>query len=263
MIQWMKKHRYPFSFLTEVSIDLADDEQLLGLMKKAGFNHVFVGIETPSEEGLRECNKYHNINRNLLASVRKIQNNGMQVSAGFIVGFDSDTVSIFERQIDFIQHSGIIIAMVGLLNAVKGTKLYARLKKEERLLKDNSGNNTDYSLNFIPKMNTQKLLDGYRRIVTTVYSSRPFYDRVMLFFREYHPAKSPKVRDFRLYYLKALIKSIYHLGIREKDRKEYWNFLIKTLLRYPRFLPHAFTFAIYGFHFRKVFCSQTEENEMS
>lgn len=259
LIQWMREHRNPFNFLTEVSINLADDDELLDLMKNAGFNHVFIGIETPSEEGLKECNKYHNINRNLLAAIKKIQNNGMQVSGGFIVGFDSDTSSIFERQINFIQHSGIIIAMVGLLNALQGTRLYNRLKDEQRLLKDLSGDNTDSSINFIPKMNTQKLLEGYQRIVSSIYASKSFYDRVLVFFKEYRPLRRTQARNFRLCHLKSLFKSMYLLGIREKDRKAYWNFLIKTLLHYPRFLPHAFTFAIYGFHFRRIFCGNTKE----
>ena len=263
LLQWMDKRRNPFNFLTEVSINLADDDHLLALMKSAGFNHVFVGIETPSEEALKECSKYHNVNRNLMSSVKKIQNSGMQVSAGFIVGFDSDTPSIFERQISFIQNSGIVIAMVGLLNAMKGTRLYDRLKEEQRLLQGNTGNNTDYSLNFLPKMNTQALLDGYHRIVSTIYASKSFYERAFVFFREYRPAKGSLLRDFRFYYLKALFKSLYHLGIREKDRWEYWNFIVKTLLRYPRFLPSAFTFAIYGFHFRKVFCEEVKEKERS
>lgn len=263
LIEWMEEHKRPFGFLTEVSINLADDDHLLELMKKAGFNHVFIGIETPSEESLKECSKYNNINRDLLASIKKIQNYGIEVSAGFIVGFDSDTPSIFERQINFIQQSGIVVAMVGLLNAIRGTRLFERLKTEQRLLLNYSGNNTDFSINYIPKMNTQKLLEGYRKIVTTIYSPDSFYDRILVFFREYRPAKGNLPRDFRLYYVKALFKSIYYLGILERDRKKYWDFILKTLLRYPRFLPKAFTFAIYGFHFRKIFFAEAEEKGVS
>jgi radical SAM superfamily enzyme YgiQ (UPF0313 family) len=121
IIEWMEAHEHPFWFITEASINLADDEELMDLMRRAGFVHVFVGIETPDEESLKECNKFANLNRNLISSVKKIQNYGMQVSGGFIVGFDNDTPSIFERQIKFIQQSGIVTAMVGLLNAPKGT----------------------------------------------------------------------------------------------------------------------------------------------
>ncbi|MGC7846419.1 B12-binding domain-containing radical SAM protein [Desulforudis sp. 1088] len=253
LIGWMESRRHPFTFITETSINLADDEELLDLMRKAGFVHVFVGIETPSEESLKECKKFHNLHRDLLAAVRKIQNHGLQVSAGFIVGFDSDTPSIFERQINFIQKSGIVTAMVGLLNAPRGTRLFERLKQEKRLLQNFSGNNTDYSLNFIPKMNPQVLLDGYRRIVTTIYAPEPYYQRIWEFFREFRPARRAGIRHLRLCYLTALFKAMFYLGVLDKGRKHYWQLLIKTLFRRPRFLPEAITFAIYGFHFRRVY----------
>lgn len=254
IIKWMKEHQHPFWFNTEASINLADDEELMDLMRRAGFIHVFVGIETPDEESLKECNKFTNMNRNLISSVKKIQNHGMQVSGGFIVGFDSDTPSIFERQIRFIQESGIVTAMVGLLNAPRGTRLYERLKKENRLLPQRfSGNNTDYSINFIPKMNSQVLIDGYRRIVTTIYDPARYYERILQFFKEFKPIKRSRIRMFRFYYLKALFKAMFYLGILEKGRRHYWKLLLKTLTKYPRFLPEALTFAIYGFHFRKIF----------
>ena len=147
----------------------------MNLMVRAGFDTVFVGIETPHQESLSECNKSQNENRDLLTSVKKIQNAGLQVQGGFIVGFDHDPPSIFEKQIKFIQQSGIVAAMVGLLNAPKGTRLYQRLEKEKRLLKEISGNNTDFSLNFIPKMNYQTLIAGYKKIVSTIYSSRYYF----------------------------------------------------------------------------------------
>lgn len=255
IIEWMEKHEYPFWFLTEASINLADDDELLDLMRQAGFTHVFVGIETPNEDSLQECNKFNNVNRNLIASVKKIQNYGMQVSGGFIVGFDSDTPSIFDRQINFIQQSGIVTAMVGLLNAPKGTKLFQRLKQEKRLLSTSfTGNNTDFTINFIPKMNPQKLIEGYKRIVNTIYDPAPYYNRVLQFFKEFKPVKRrSRIGMFRMCYLTALFKAMFYLGVLEKGRIHYWRLLVKTLVKYPRFLPEAITFAIYGFHFRKIF----------
>jgi len=147
MIEWTKGEKYPFAFSTEASLNLADDEELMQLMVEAGFNTAFIGIETPNEESLAECNKLPNKNRDLVASVKKIQNHGLEVQGGFIVGFDSDPLSIFKSQISFIQKSGIVTAMVGLLNAPRGTRLYQRLKQENRLLKGFSGDNTDCSLN--------------------------------------------------------------------------------------------------------------------
>jgi radical SAM superfamily enzyme YgiQ (UPF0313 family) len=160
IIGWMRERDYPFAFLTETSINLADDEQLMQLMVDAGFDSVFIGIESPNEESLAECNKNQNKSRDMIAAVRKIHNFGMQVQGGFIVGFDSDPQSIFKSQINFIQKSGIVTAMVGLLNAPKGTRLYQRLKNERRLLDNFSGDNTDCSINFIPRMRYETLVNA-------------------------------------------------------------------------------------------------------
>ncbi len=165
MNDWMKKRKYPFNFGTEVSIDLADDEELIRLMTRTGFDNVFVGIETPDDQALKECHKFQNRNRDLINSVKKIQSSGLNVRGGFIVGFDNDSPEIFERQIEFIQKSKIITAMVGMLNAPRGSRLYERLLKEGRLLKEVTGDNTDFSTNIIPKMGYEKLAEGYRKIV--------------------------------------------------------------------------------------------------
>jgi radical SAM superfamily enzyme YgiQ (UPF0313 family) len=184
IIVWSKEKMYPFNFYTEASINLADDEGIMELMVDAGFTRIFIGIETPNEDSLTECNKLQNRKRDLYASVKKIQNHGFEVQGGFILGFDSDPISIFKSQIDFIQKSGIVTAMVGLLNAPHGTRLYQRLKKENRLLKDMSGDNTDFSINFIPKMNYETLFKGYKHVLDTIYSPRCYYERVITFFLE-------------------------------------------------------------------------------
>ena len=250
LIEWMSQNKHPFSFYTEASINLSDDEELMGLMVKAGFNRVFIGIETPDEGSLTECNKHLNKSRDLIACVKKIQGSGLEVQGGFIVGFDNDTPSIFERQINFIQKSGIVTAMVGLLNAPRGTRLYKRLKKEDRLLKDSSGDNTDFSLNFIPKMKIDTLISGYKEILGTIYSPKNYYKRVITFLKEYQRPRI-KVR-FKLSYLNAFIKSIWFLGITGKERLQYWKLVSWTLVRRPRFFSLAITLAIYGFHFRKI-----------
>jgi len=254
IIDWVERCKGPFNFSTEISINLADDEELLGLMAKAGFEMVFIGIETPNEESLRECNKFNNMGRNLLASIQKIQNYGLEVTAGFIVGFDNDPPSIFERQINFIQKSGIVTAMVGLLNAPKGTRLYQRLKNAGRILEDAvSGDNTDYSMNFASKMEFRKLLEGYKNIVVSIYSPNQYYKRIAGFFKEFRPLKLKKTGRFRLYYLVGFLKLMFYLGIKEKGRRAYWRFFIRTLIRHPRFFVHAMTFAAFGLHFRKIF----------
>ena len=252
LIDWMKKKKYPFYFLTEASINLSDDEELMQLMVKAGFRRVFIGIETPNEDSLTECNKHLNKNRNLIDCVKKIQDNGLEVQGGFIVGFDNDPPSIFERQISFIQKSGIVTAMVGLLNAPRGTRLYHRLKKEDRLLNDLSGDNTDFSLNFIPKMNREMLINGYKKILNTIYSPKHYYKRVITFLKEYKPRDLKKKIYFKFSYFNAFLKSIWLLGIKGKERFHYWKLISWTLVRRPHFFGLAISFAIYGFHFRKI-----------
>jgi len=249
LIEWRKgKTGMPFS--TEASINLADDPVLLSLMVKAGFDTVFVGIETPSEEGLAECNKNQNQGRDLVESVKRLQRAGLQVQGGFIVGFDSDSPSIFQQQIDFIQKSGIVTAMVGLLQAPLGTRLYARMQKEGRLVDDFSGDNADGTTNIIPKMGLEPLRDGYRRLLGQIYAPRLYYERVVTFLREYQP---PKIRvQLEPQYVLALWRSIYELGIRGVERVQYWRLFFWTLFRRPRLFPVAITLAIYGFHFRQV-----------
>ena len=248
---WMEEKNHPFSLFTEASINLADDEELMRLMTEAGFDNIFVGIESPNEESLTECNKMPNKNRDLLASVKKIQNHGFQVQGGFIVGFDSDPLSIFKSQINFIQKSGIVTAMVGVLMAPPGTKLYKRLKNENRLLPGGTGDNTDGTTNFIPKMGHDTLAHGYRHILNTIYAPKPYYERIKTFLEEYKP-KGKKKGSINPHYIMALIKSMWVLGIKEKGRRYYWRLIIWTLAKKPKSFPLSIAFAIQGFHFRKV-----------
>lgn len=249
LIEW-RKDKVGVPFQTEVSINLADDEELMQMMVAAGFDTVFVGIETPSEESLAECNKFQNRGRNLVEDVKRIQRAGMQVQGGFIVGFDSDTPSIFRRQLEFIQKSGIVTAMVGLLQAPIGTRLYQRLKEEGRVLDSMSGDNVDGTTNIIPKMNMDVLRDGYKWVLTQLYSPKLYYERVKTFLREYQP---PKVRvHFEWEYVLAFFRSVYHLGIRGAERVYYWRLILWTLFYRPKLFPLAVTLAIYGYHFRQV-----------
>ncbi len=251
VIQWRQGKKYPFALSTEASINLADDAELMKLMVAAGFNTVFIGIETPNEESLAECAKSQNQNRDLVASVKKIHNHGLEVQGGFIVGFDSDPLSIFKKQISFIQKSGIVTAMVGLLNAPPGTRLYQRLKKENRLVNAFTGNNTDFSLNFIPKMNHETLINGYKHILNTIYSPRQYYERIKTLLKEYKPQGKVAGR-LEFHHIRALFRSIWFLGIREKGRRYYWKLFLSTLLKQPRKFPLSISLGVYGYHFRKV-----------
>jgi radical SAM superfamily enzyme YgiQ (UPF0313 family) len=249
LIEW-RVGKIGMRFSTEASINLADDPELLSLMVQAGFDAVFVGIETPNEDSLAECGKSQNKGRDLVESVKHLQRAGLQVQGGFIVGFDNDSASIFQQQIDFIQKSGIVTAMVGLLQAPLGTRLYERMQKEGRLVNEFSGDNVDGSTNIIPKMGLEPLREGYREILSHIYAPKFYYERVLIFLREYNP---PKIRFHPdPQYILALGRSIYQLGIRGVERVQYWRLFFWTLFRRPRLFPLAITLAIMGFHFRQV-----------
>ena len=252
MRNWMQQHKYPFSFTIQSSINLADDPELMSLMAETSINSAFIGIETPEEDSLVNCNKVQNENRDLLSSVKKIQHAGLQVSGGFIVGFDSDTPGVFQKQIDFIQQSGIVSAMVGLLNAPKNTRLYKRLEAENRLTIDASGNNTDFSMNFVPVMNSHELVQGYKHIIHNIYTTKPYYKRIRRLLLNYKPRKynTAKIDSVALI---GFLKSMFIIGIINKGRRDYWTFMAWTLFRRPTLVVDAVTFSIYGYHFRKIF----------
>jgi len=251
LIQWSRKRKYPFAFMTEVSINLSDDDELIDLMIQAGFDAAFVGIETPNEESLVECGKYQNQKRNLIDSVKKLQRKGIVVSGGFILGFDHDPPSIFRQQLEFIQNSGIVTAMVGLLNAPSGTRLFTRLKNENRIIESFGGDNMDGTMNFIPKMNPMKLYKGYKDLLNKIYSPKAYFERVKTFLKEYKiHSYSPSPLTKRNIY--AFLKSIWVLGIKERGKSYYWRLFFYSLFTCPEKFAMAITMAIYGFHFRKV-----------
>jgi radical SAM superfamily enzyme YgiQ (UPF0313 family) len=252
MREWMRAHKYPFTFNIQSTINLADDEELMKLLTESGFSSAFIGIETPDEISLQGCNKIQNKNRDLVKNVQKIQKAGMTVSGGFIVGFDSDTPNIFQRQIDFIQQSGIVSAMVGLLNAPKNTQLYQRLEAENRLTVEATGSNTDFSMNFKPKMNYHDLREGYKKIIHNIYAVKPYYKRTRRFLLNYRPNRVGYSK-IELSYLFAFIKAMIVIGILNKGRREYWKFFIWTLFRRPGSFIDAMTYAVYGYHFRTVY----------
>ena len=251
VIEWMKSRQHPFSFNTQASINLADDEELMELMVQAGFDCVFVGIETPNEESLEECNKIQNKGRDLVGCITKIQESGMQVQGGFILGFDSDNTAVFDNLIQFIQNSGIVMAMVGLLNAPRGTKLYQRLFSENRLTIPATGDNTDCSMNFIPRMGIENLLQGYQRVIHTIYSQQHYCERIKTFLKNYQISSATKIR-FGYREIQALLKSVWYIGILSSGRKHYWKLVFWSLRKWHYF-HLAMTFSIYGYHFRKIF----------
>jgi radical SAM superfamily enzyme YgiQ (UPF0313 family) len=250
LIAWRRHRAVQIPFVAETSLNLVDDEELLRLMVEAGFKKVFVGIETPMSESLAECGKVQNTGRDLVAAVKTMQNAGLEVMGGFIIGFDNDQPNIFERQWAFIQETGIVTAMVGLLNALPKTRLFTRLSAEGRILQKTTGNNLDAVLNFASRIDRDMLLDGYRSLVKQLYAPKSYYRRISTFLREYRP-QGPRTRPTHGD-VAAFFKSLWVLGVRSRGRRAYWSFLMRSLLLHRRKFSEAMSLAILGHHFRRV-----------
>ncbi len=247
LIEWRKRRKPQIDFITEASVNLADDQELMDLMVAAGFHRVFIGIETPVPESLREAQKYQNTHGDLAEMIRTVQRSGMEVMGGFIVGFDNDPKEIFQLQFDFIQKTGIAAAMVGLLTALPKTQLYHRLLGEGRLDTKSTGNNTEAVLNFIPKLDREFLITGYKRLMWTLYEPTTYYRRALTFLNEYGP-RGPKLKlTFDDIY--AFVRSLWMMGILHRGRRAFWKYLAVILLRHPHKLPKGIALAIYGFHY--------------
>ncbi len=248
--KWQEERKYPFSLFTEASVNLAEDQELMSLMTAAGFDSVFLGLETPDEECLAECGKRQNQSKDLVEAVKIIQRNGMEVMGGFIIGFDNDPPNIFEQQIKFIQSSGVVKAMIGLLNAIPGTRLYQRLQEEGRLLTDCTGDNCDGSLNFIPKkMDAETIRAGYQAVLDHIYSPKEYYKRVLEFLKEYKPTRPKRIDKLEI---RAFFSSILYLGILDKGKFYYWKLLMNAFVFHRKSFGEAVSSALFGYHFRKL-----------
>lgn len=259
LIKWRKEKRYKWSFMTQISLNFASDDELLLLMQQAGFSTVFIGIETPSKQSLEECGKFHNKNRDMVKDIKKIYNYGMEVYGGFIVGFDHDDETIFETQFNFIQETGIVVAMMGVLTALPGTKLYKRLKSENRLICESSGNNFDFNLNFIPKMDKELLISEYKNLLNSLFSVKNYYDRIFNFLKEYNHHTDDKLTQNAL---TGFLKTVYMLGIKDKNRYYFWKMLLTCIFKYPKSISKALTQAIYFAHFEQMFVNEIAKEEV-
>jgi len=249
LVQWQKEHKYPFTLLTEASTDLANDEDLMQMMSRANFFKVFLGLETPDRESLKECGKFQNTSRDLVQAVNTIHKHGMQVMGGFIVGFDNDTEAIFEAQINFIQKIGVVTAMVGVLTALPQTRLWHRLKEEGRLLGGATGENTDGILNFMPKMGIKTLNNGYREILASIYAPKQYYQRINTFLENYRPTVKTRIQKQDII---AFLRSAWRIGVISRARFHYWKLLIRTFIKKRMAIPIAVELAIYGLHYEKI-----------
>jgi len=249
---WQEERDYPFNLFTEATLGLATDDALMEGMVRAGFNMVFLGIETPDRCTLESTGKRQNLKSDMLSSVRKIQAKGMEVSAGFILGFDTDPDDIFDRQIRFIQEAGIPTAMVSLLTALPNTKLYQRLRSEGRLRGEaGGGNNThDLRLSYVPRMEPRRLLDGYRRVLSEIYEPRRYFDRCLDLLKS---LKVHRTSNRRIAYTE--MRAFVHSLVRQTFSTyslSYWRFLLRGALARPRMLAETVTMAVKGHHFFRM-----------
>lgn len=261
METWQKNHGRPFHFYTEASINMADDAELLNSMRKAGFNEVFIGIETPDPEGLAETGKNQNLKTDMEAAIKTIQTHGIEVLAGFILGFDTDKADIFDRQIDFIQKNAIPKAMIGLLNALPGTRLYQRLGSEGRLLSASMGNNThSMTTNFRTTMDPDALREGYKKILAHIYDYRlknyfsrctQFLDTVV--YRDYFQRKI-RAREVKIFFKSLFRQPFTPYGL------QYLKYITRNLVKNRDLFAEAVTFAICGHHFH-IITQQTLKKE--
>ena len=249
--EWQRARNFPFGLYTEATLNLAEDEALMAGMVEAGFNMVFLGLETPDCATLAAVGKPQNLKSDMLGAVRRIQARGMEISAGFILGFDSDSEDIFERQVRFIQEAAIPTAMVGLLTALPNTRLAQRLEAEGRLLGESAGGNThDLRLNFIPRMELGKLLAGYKRVLSEVYNPARYFARCLALLRtlKTHPAS---FRPFKVSESSALFRSLLVQGF-SSYAWTFWKFLLKGLYGNPMRIADLVTMAVKGHHYFRM-----------
>lgn len=251
LIAWQKQHRYPFKFLTESSVNLALDEELMLLMSRSNFADIFLGLETPCADSLREAGKTQNVNMDLRSAVVTLQRHGLHVMGGFMIGFDHDNPkTIFREQLAFIQEIGVPVAMIGTVMAIPGTRLWNRLRAEGRLITESSGNNTDGATNFEPTMGMDNLVKGYQQLLLTLYSAKNYFGRVETLLKNYRS----KIVGIRVSWseLGALIKSMWRIGVMSKARWWYWRILTRTGLTNIKAFPIVIKLSIYWVHFHKV-----------
>ncbi len=253
--EWQKAHGYPFSLSTEASVNLAHLDELMDAMVEAGFDTVFLGIETPNPKALIKTKKPQNTSRKeedfLFHAVRKIQRKGMQVQGGFILGLDSDDEGVFDAQIEFIQQAGIPVAPIYLLTALRGTDMYERLRAEDRLLDKAIGTNA-MTLNFKSELDPQTLLDGYRRVTATLYDPtlENYFQRCLAMFE--HLKAVPHLRKP----MGANAAVVAAMRVRRQLAKNqipaFSRFIAQVSRNHPRMLSTALGLAGLGYHFERV-----------
>ena len=249
LTEWQKNRDYPIEFMTEVTLNIAQDDELLQLMRQANFTTIFIGIESPRAESLQETHKTQNLRENILESVHRIQRAGLEVMAGMIVGFDHDDPSIFDEQFRFIQDARIPVSMTGMLNAVPKTPLHQRLKDAGRLIAESVGDQFVFT-NIIPQgMSRVQLYEGYKNLLERLYSYRNYRRRVMELLLQKGTQIQTRLTAGRQD-LKIFARVVWTCILRASPRRAWLtlSLMIETALRRPSELRQAVTLALMHKH---------------
>ena len=263
LIEWRKRNNIVVTFATQITINLADDPELMRLMIEAGFQNIFIGIETPDAEGLEACKKSQNLRRDMLENVKLLHGAGFIITAGFIVGFDTDTTDIFQRQIDFIQDSGIVIAGVSVLKAPPGTELHARMKREGRLIEEFDFHESE--TNIIPIMDPEDLRVGYNRLLQTIYSPENIFKRTQTFLNDFKSSctqESPSILKLKIgilaRYAVIVARCVYYLGITGKHRGHFWKLVGWALKHKPDLMDIALGYGVWIYDLGMIYENHTK-----
>jgi len=254
IVQWQTEHAYPFVFLSQASVEVASDPELLALLQQAGFIQLFLGIETTVPASLLECNKQQNLRCDLTEMVRALHEHSIDVLGGFIVGFDADPPTIFDDLAMFVEKTGIPTAMVGVLAAPPGTRLYNRMAAEGRLTGESDGDSIANlsGMNVVPVMGWDRLLAGYKELLTRLYEPKPYYRRVMRFLSSYKlnpwlPRRLPTNTQVHTF-----LRIVWMLGVKDHERLSFWQFLFRMLLKNPELFPLGIATIVGGYHYRLI-----------
>ncbi len=252
LINWRRSHRDAPGFVTQVTINLADDDELMRLMIEAGFRDIFIGIESTSADSLKSCKKTQNLRRSMFDNIKKLHAAGFIVTGGFIVGFDTDDETIFDSQIDFIQQSGIVLSTVNILKAPPGTELHDRLKREHRLIEpfDFDENRT----NIKTTMDFQTLYTGYKKILDAVYHPKYIFERSLVFLSEYgnHTSENPIRRKFSFVDVMIFLKINIFIGLHHRIGKYYWKIMLRTFFHRRKNILHALRVGLFLYQFHHL-----------
>jgi len=261
LIGWRGKNRYAPAFATQLTINLADDEEMMELLLEAGFRHILIGIESIDEVSLIQMRKKQNTRRNLMDNIRFLHEKGFIVIGTFIVGLDTDKTDVFQNVINFIQESGIVLIVINVLKAPPGTELYDRMVKENRLLEDFEFE--EGRTNIVPVMDPEELHNGYKKVLQAVYAPENIFKRIVTYYsdKKPHKVKYPIKRKVSVKDFYNFMRIIFKLGVTNEDRKYFWKTIFWTINYNYRYLDLTILYLLLMYQYKKLLESFIEREK--